>query len=101
MRPGDNCWKNWAIGLRIRMMRQRVAEVTLPVDQIYEEVGSGGPPEDLRTYSYWNSCRWHGPYWETLFKREFEVEFELSPQGKVDEVTFPLDESWRSLMERR
>lgn len=99
MKPGDNCWKEWAVRLRMRMMRQRLVEVTLPVEQIYEEVGFGGPFEDLQSYSYWNSCRRHIQYWDTLFKQGLEVEFEVNDHGTVDEVTLSLDESWRSLME--
>ena len=99
MQPGDNCWKDWGIRLRMRMMQQRTVEVTLPVEHIYEEVGFGGPFEDLRGYGYWNSCRRHVEYWDTLFKQGIEVDFETNAEGKVDEVTFKLNENWRSLME--
>src|SRR5262249_10924356 len=101
MRPGDNCWKEWCIRLRMRMMRRKLAEITLPVEQIYQEVGFGGPFADLRSYSYWNSCRNRIPGWDTHTKQGLEVYFDVNDEGKVDEVTFRLDESWRSLMEGR
>jgi hypothetical protein len=83
------------------MMRQKRAEITLPIDQVYEEVGFGGPLSDLHSYGYWNACRNHIKDWDTLYKQGIEVDFEVNAQGRVDEVTFRLTESWRSLMEGR
>jgi hypothetical protein len=101
MPRGDNCWKNWGEDLRVRMMRQKVASVTLPVEQIYQEVGTGEPFANLQKYSFWNSCRNHIPYWDTLHKAGIEVDFEINARGEVDEVTFSLNETWRWLMEGR
>lgn len=99
MARGDACWKNWGEKLRQRMMRQKCVSVTLPVEQVYEEVGTDEPFANLQTYSFWNSCRNHVQYWDTLYKAGIEVDFDTNAQGKVDEVSFSLNETWRSLME--
>jgi hypothetical protein len=101
MPVGDSCWKDWGIRLRMRMMRQRTPEVTLPIRQIYDEVGTDEPFENVTSYGFWNSCRRHIDAWNTLFKQGIEVDFEVNAEGKVNEVTFMLNESWQSLLEGR
>jgi hypothetical protein len=101
MHPGDNCWKDWAIRLRMKLMRNKLSEVILPVQEIKDQVGFGGTLEELQSFGYWNACRNHIEAWDTLFKQGIEVDFSTNNLGRVDEVTFRLDESWRSLMEGR
>ncbi len=101
MRPGDQCWKDWGERLRMRLMRRKQTEITLPIQQVFEEVGYGGSFEDMKSYGFWNPCRNKVKGWDTLFKQEIEVDFETNEFGKVELVTFRLEASRIDLMEGR
>lgn len=101
MPQGDKCWKDWAVQLRMTLIHQKTTQVTKTVEEVFDEVGTDEPFGNLQSHGFWNAVRNHIKDWDTLHEAGFEVDFERNAVGRVEQVTFQLDESWRSLLEGR
>ena len=93
-------WKDWADTLRQEMMTGLVPEITKSVDEITEETGTEKSSSTLHSQRFWNACRDGQGSHGTIVKAGFEVSYKVNGEGKVDAVTFRLNESWRSILQR-
>lgn len=97
---GDKCWKDWTVRLRIEMMRSRTLEVTKTIDEIAAETGTDESIENLRSFGFWNAGRLAKKDWDTIPRNGLDIGFDTNAYGKVDQVTFSLNESWQAVLRR-
>lgn len=93
-------WREWADGLRQKMMSELTPQVTKSVDTLSEEVGTDMSPSLLHSRRFWNACQLGKKPHETLVKAGFEVEFESNDQKEINTVTLRLNDTWKSIMQR-
>jgi len=84
-------WKTWAIDLRERMLREKLTELTLSIDEIVDGTGTTMSPESVRSVGFWNACRDGRPDFGTIPNQGLSIEFKPSSSGEVLEVKFRLD----------
>ena len=100
MPAGDKArWKAWADGLRQKMMTQLTTHVTKSVDEIIRETATEKPASALGTERFWKACQAGKGTNDTLLKAGFEIRFESSAEGRVDAVTFRLNDTWKAIMQ--
>ncbi len=93
-------WKEWADGLRQKMMAQLIPHVTKSVQEIVEETATEKPASVLGTQRFWKACQAGTGTNDTLSKAGFEIEFEANAEGKVETVTLQLNDTWKAIMKR-
>lgn len=98
MPRGDKCWVEWAEQLRVHMMTTKTPELSKSTLQIHQETGTHEPLTNLQSRGFWNSCQRGITDWDALTKAGFELEFEPNIEGKVESVTFRLNETWLAIL---
>jgi hypothetical protein len=93
MPVGDKCWVDYAEKLRRRMYREGIFELTVPTEEVHADTGTDVPLSELKKPGYWNPVRDAKNDWDTLPRNGILVDFTVNDEGKVDSVTFKLDES--------
>ncbi len=93
-------WKEWADTLRQSMMAGRIGQITKSVDEISQETGTEKSATTLHSQKFWNACRDGEGSHGTLSKAGFQLSFAPNAAGKVDTVTFRLNESWLAILQR-
>ena len=101
MPRGDKCWVEWAEKLRINMMSNKLPKVVKSTADIHCETGTHEPLANVQSRGFWNSCQRGIQDWDALTKAGFVLEFEPNVDGKVDSVTFKLNDSWLAIMRGR
>lgn len=81
------------------MMTGLKPEVTKSVDEISEETESSKAESTLHSLRFWRSCQEGKSPNDVLTTAGFELEFE-EDEKKVHEVTFKLNATWMSIMNR-
>lgn len=92
-------WKNWAVGLRQRMMTGMTAEVTKSVAAITSETATTKPENTLRSERFWRACQAGASPNDTLARAGFEIEFQPDKERGVQEVTLRLNETWMTILQ--
>ena len=96
----DHCWVNYGIRLRKEMIQNRVFAVTKPIEEVESESGADMDPIDIRSVRFWSACRAAKPSFNTLSRKGVLIDFQPNEHGKIDMLTFMLDESWRGFLQR-
>jgi hypothetical protein len=99
MPRGDKCWVEWAETLRVHMMTNKLAEVVKPTHDIHRETGTRESLRSLQSQDFWNSCQRGSTDGDLLTKAGFVLDFVPSEDGKVESVTFRLNETWLAIMQ--
>ena len=100
MPVGDNCWVDYATKLQKEMYRRQCFELTFPVETIQSDSGTDETLEVLQREGFWNAVRDLKKDWDTLPRKGILVDFEVNADGKIDEVTFRLNETRRDHLQR-
>ena len=93
-------WKAWADELRQQLMKGLQPEVTKSVADIALETGTSKAEQTLRGARFWRACQSGQKPNHILATAGFEIEFTQDEDGKVQNVTLRLDESWLTIMQR-
>lgn len=93
-------WKEWADALRQSMMTGLMPEVTKSVEELTQEIRTDKPPSTLQSQKFWNACRDGQGSHTTILKAGFEVSYVPNGAGKVDSVTFRLNDTWQAILQR-
>lgn len=93
-------WKDWAESLRQEMMTSLKSEVTRSVDVIISETATTKAEETVRASRYWRALQSGKSPNDVLAAAGFEIEFEQDEEKKVQQVTFRLNETWMSILQR-
>lgn len=97
---GDTCWVDYAEKLRKAMYGQKCFELQIPVETIHADSGTNESLDALRSAGFWNAVRDRKKDWDTLPRNGILVDFEVNAAGRIDEVTFRLDEKRRAHLQR-
>lgn len=92
-------WKAWAEALRQEMMTGLKPEVTKTVEEITAETETSKAESTLRSLRFWQACKDGKSPNDVLVTAGFVLEFEPE-EKKVHEVTFKLNATWMSILNR-
>lgn len=95
MPRGTNNWVEFCVNLRKRMFQEEWFEITLSVEEIHGQSGTDVSLAELRNPGSWNPCRDAKPDFNTAQKNGLNIDFDVEADGKVQFVTFSLDEARR------
>ena len=93
-------WKKWADSLRQEMMIALTPQVTKSVDAIAAETGTTKSKKTLKKVAFWRSCQTGAIANDSLIAAGFEIEFQENEDRCVSEVTFKLNSTWLSIMQK-
>lgn len=93
-------WIKYAEQLRKRMFREQMSEITLPVEEVEQNSGADAAVCDLRSSRFWTGVQGGKMVSDALRRNGIEVDFDVKDDGRVHELTFSLDETWRGIQER-
>lgn len=91
-------WKNWADGLRQKMMASLNPEVTKSVDEIVTETSTIKSESTVRSERFWRACQLGESPNDVLARAGFEIEFRQDESRHVREVTLRLNQTWMSIL---
>ena len=89
-------WKEWADGLRQTMMTQLTPHVTKSVEEIIKETATAKSASVLGTQRFWTAFQAGKGTNDTLSRAGFET----NAEGKVENVTLQLNDTWKAIMQR-
>jgi hypothetical protein len=93
-------WKSWADRLRQEMMTGMTAEVTKSVDTIISETATTKANTTLRSARFWKACQSGiGPN-DFFAAAGFEIEYHQDKDQNVRDVTFKLNDTWMTILQR-
>jgi hypothetical protein len=81
------------------MMTNKVPELSKSAIEIHPEDGTHESLASMQSRGFWNSCQRGGTDWDALVKAGFELDFEPDENGKVQSVTFRLNDTWLGIMQ--
>ena len=93
-------WKDWADCLCQEMMTSLTSQVTKSVEAITSETATTKAESTLRSTRFWRACQSGKSPNDVLATAGFEIEFEQDEEGNVREVTFRLNQSWMTILQR-
>lgn len=93
-------WKNWADDLRQKMMMSMTAEVTKTVETITTETATTKSASTIRSARFWRACQSATGAHACLATAGFEIEFQEGKDHCVQEVTFRLNSTWMTILDR-
>ena len=93
MPRGAKCWVEWPRDAAVHMMTNKLPEIVKPTHDIHCETGTHESLRSLQSQGFWNSCQRGVTDWDTLTKAGFVLDFVPTANGKVESVTFQLDET--------
>ena len=99
MPRSKQCWIDWAEQLRIHMMTSKLPEIVKLTIDIHSETKTHDSLKRVQSQGFWNSCQRGDTDWDALKKAGFELDFVPNPDGKVEAVTFRLNETWLAIMQ--
>ncbi|HTI50077.1 MAG TPA: hypothetical protein VL475_03970 [Planctomycetaceae bacterium] len=100
MRREDKIRKEWADAIRKTLMTGRQPEVTKTIEAIHLESGTTESQSRLSRPGPWTADGKATPFIEAIRRAGLEVAVEPGDDGRVERVTFRLNETWRGVRER-
>ena len=99
MPRSNKCWVEWAEKLRIHMMTVKLPEIVKSTSDIHSETKTHELFKRVQSQRFWNSWQRGDTDWDALKKAGFELDFVPNADGKVEAVTFRLNETWLAIMQ--
>ncbi|MFK7737971.1 MAG: hypothetical protein AB8B50_18215 [Pirellulaceae bacterium] len=93
-------WKKWADNLRQEMMVSLTPEVCKPIEAIMEESETTKTEKRLRSAAFWKACQGGTTANDAIVVAGFEIDYNVEDDGTVCEVTFKLNSTWHSIMQK-
>ena len=83
----------------MHMMTHKLPELTKATSDIHAESGTQEALATLKSKGFWNSCKRGITDWDALTKAGFDLDFSPDADGKVESVSFRLNEKWLAIMQ--